>query len=83
MIAPSCDNNIPSIALIPIFFMKQLFFYLFATSAFAEAKTETVAAPIRDGVNLGIDHTRWTRRLLGREDRLTHVYGSVAKEILG
>jgi hypothetical protein len=34
-------------------------------------------------VNLGIDHTRWTGRLLGREDRLTHVYGSVAKEILG
>jgi hypothetical protein len=62
--------------------MKQLFFHLFATSAFAEAKTETGAAPIRDGVNLGIDRTRWTRRLLGREDRLTHVYGSVVKEIL-
>lgn len=69
MIAPSGDNNIPSIALIPIFFMKQLFFHLFATSAFAEAKTETVAASVCDGVNLGIDHNRWTRRLLGREDR--------------
>jgi len=32
---------------------------------------------------LGIDHTRLTRRHLGRDYRLTDVYGSVVKEILG
>jgi hypothetical protein len=31
---------------------------------------------------LGIDHTRLTRRHLGRDFRLTDVYGSVVKEIL-
>ncbi len=31
---------------------------------------------------LGIDHTRLTRRHLGRDYRLTDVYGSVVKEIL-
>ncbi len=33
-------------------------------------------------VNFGIDRTRLTRRLLGRDYRLTDVYGSVVKEIL-
>jgi uncharacterized protein (DUF1501 family) len=32
---------------------------------------------------LGLDHTRLTRRHLGRDYRLTDVYGSVVKEILG
>ncbi len=31
---------------------------------------------------LGLDHTRLTRRHLGRDFRLTDVYGSVVKEIL-
>ncbi len=31
---------------------------------------------------LGIDHTRLTKRHLGRDFRLTDVYGSVVKEIL-
>ncbi len=59
--------------------MKNVLFILAAFSsaplALAEIKIETISLPMRDAIKL-------TSRHLGRDFRLTDVYGEVVKEIL-
>ena len=59
--------------------MKKVLFILAAFAspplALAEIKIETISLPMRDAIKL-------TSRHLGRDYRLTGVYGEVVKEIL-
>lgn len=59
--------------------MKKVLFILAAFAspplALAEIKIETISLPMRDAIKL-------TSRHLGRDYRLTDVYGEVVKEIL-